>query len=161
MIDTLQRSIRAQFDLDKILFKFSMDVDSHVVKKNSRPIYLNKGTGKSFIGKDKRVISAEKTMILEMRSQANKYKIEMIEEPCWAIFHFYFPKDHFFTKKGLINQKLPDLSNLYELPQDCLEDSGILKNDTLIHSHDLSRRLIGDKYKLEIFLLKFNEIGLV
>ena len=35
----------------------------------------------------------------------------------------------------------PDLSNLYEAPQDAMEDAGIIYNDYWIVSHDGSRRL--------------------
>ena len=57
-------------------------------------------------------------------------------------------------RKGKISQRLPDLSNLYELPQDCLTEAGVIHDDHLICSHDLSRRLIGDRHALEVFLFK-------
>ena len=50
---------------------------------------------------------------------------------------------------------MPDLSNLYQLPEDCLQQAGIIENDNLIESHDLSRRLHGPQNELEIFILRF------
>lgn len=37
--------------------------------------------------------------------------------------------------------KLPDLSNLYQAVEDLLEECGVLANDTLVASHDGSRRV--------------------
>lgn len=109
------------------------------------------------MGKRPALSSMERWMTLEMKNQANKQGFkQVIDEPLWAIFHFYFTIDKYMTARNRINLKLPDLSNLYELPQDCLQDAGIISNDTLIHSHDLSRRLIGQENKLEIFLLKYD-----
>jgi Holliday junction resolvase RusA-like endonuclease len=74
-----------------------------------------------------------------------------------AQFTFYFPESVYYTKKGDRSAKLPDLSNLYELPQDVMQDMGIIKNDTLICSHDGSRReaVEGSNYYLEIILRRF------
>ena len=69
---------------------------------------------------------------------------------------FYFPKDVFYTKKGIVSGKLPDLSNLYSIVEDSLQFVGILKNDRLIRQHNGSDRLPSkdDKYSLSITLTK-------
>lgn len=88
---------------------------------------------------------------------------QRIDEPITkdlnAKFTFFFPKTVYFTKKGARNQKLPDLSNLYELPQDVLQNVGIILNDTNICSHDGSRRAPTDdpKYFIEIELTEFEK----
>jgi hypothetical protein len=39
------------------------------------------------------------------------------------------------------SENIPDLSNLYEMPQDLLQEAGVLLNDRQIESHDGSRRV--------------------
>jgi len=39
------------------------------------------------------------------------------------------------------NENLPDLSNLYQMPEDLLEQAGVIENDNQIESHDGSRRI--------------------
>lgn len=102
-------------------------------------------------------MAAERDMHMQMIKIRDAKKIKMIEYPVWSVFRFIFPRDVYFTKKGKINKKLPDLSNLYQLPEDLLQKCKIIENDNLIHSHDYSRRIPGDGYKLEIHILKFEE----
>lgn len=116
----------------------------------------NRRTGRAFPGKSNELRLAEAHLI-------NSFRIEMLRRPqfqtinklLWAVFIFHFPADVYFTKKGDLSNRLPDLSNLYELPQDCLESAQVIANDRLICSHDLSRRLPGDRYGLEVFLFEY------
>lgn len=55
-----------------------------------------------------------------------------------------------------MRKTIGDLSNLYQLPEDCLEKAGIIANDTLIMAHDYSRRLPAEKNELEIYVLKYS-----
>lgn len=73
------------------------------------------------------------------------------------MFLFFYPVRDFYTKKGRVSQNLPDISNLYEFPQDCLQAAGILKNDNLIKSHDFSRILptIEKEPYIEMFIMKY------
>lgn len=50
-----------------------------------------------------------------------------------------------------------DLSNLFEGPSDLLQMTQVIKNDTLIHSYDGSRKLFGHAPGLLIELFKFVE----
>ncbi len=157
IVNALETRIRQSFSLDKLLCFFTIPVENHLSKKNGRPIFFNKLRQRHFIGKDARLKSAEDHMILEMKMQRISQNImDPICERIWTIFHFYFSKEDYFTKKGDISLKLPDLSNLYELPQDSLQKAGIILNDTQIESHDLSRRLYSDKPRLDIFILKYD-----
>jgi len=157
MIDDIKSQLMLRQATNEILFHANLDVSSHVVKKNNRPFYKNKATQRSFLGKSPRLKSAESSMLLQLRSIANKLCLyTAINEPIWVIMHFYF--DNFYNKDGTLNKKLPDLSNLYQLPEDVLQEAGIIHDDNLIHSHDLSRKLPGMHNKLEIFILK-HELG--
>lgn len=138
------------------LFHCYVPVNKHVVKKNSRPILRNRRTGKSFPGKSTELRSAENHLINSFRLEIlRRQNFKTIDKLVWAVFIFHFPQESYFNKKGELSGKLPDLSNLYELPQDCLESSQVIANDRLICSHDLSRRLPSDRYGLEVFLFEY------
>ena len=93
-------------------------------------------------------------MIRKLIVEKLKSRVDMIKTPVIAEFTFYFPETIYFTKAGPRSKKLPDASNLYELPQDCLQKVGILENDTLVDGHDGSRRksIEGSKYFIRIKL---------
>jgi Holliday junction resolvase RusA-like endonuclease len=156
LLDALKARIQQKFSIDKLLFYASIDVPQHVTKKNNRPIFMNQGTGRRFLGKDKRLVSAESHLItqLKMAKIAQGLK-EPIKERLWVIYHFIFQREAYYTLKNTISKRLPDLSNLLELPSDTLTKALIIDDDTQIDSFDLSRRLVGDKNKLEIFILKY------
>lgn len=141
------------FKAEDILFYAHIEVERHFTKKNSRPIF--KRGGKPFIGKNPTYAKAEDAMVLKLRSQGNQQRIfEPIECDLWAMFIFHFD-NYYLQDRSRRSQKLGDLSNLYQMPEDCLQRAGIIKNDGQICSHDLSRRLPSNKTYLEIFLLKF------
>lgn len=152
IVENLNLRIKQSFSLDSLLAMFTLDVTSHVAKKNGRPIY--KAGSRPFLGKSPELRFAEQRMVQDFN---RLYKGEILNKRLWVIMHFYFPKEVYFTQKGEISKKLPDLSNLYELPQDCLIKARVIADDTLIDSHDLSRRLVGDSYKLEIFILEYKD----
>lgn len=138
------------------LFYMRIPVEYHSVKKNNRQIMRNRRTGKMFLGKSGRLVSAEQELLTAMLSAKEYNVLEKkkypITTPVQVTMKFYFSK--YFTKKGLVNKKLPDLSNLYQLPEDCLQKAGIIFDDYLIFSHDGSRRLpnqIMDYLEIEIF----------
>lgn len=136
---------------------FSIELDKHMVKKNNRPIWRGR------VGKSKELIGAENYLIASFMQQAKAQEIfKAINEPIWLIMHFYFTKEAYYTKQsGYLerSKKLPDLSNLYEIVQDTLQSANVIANDNLIESHDLSRRLVGPKTKLEVFILRYVDNG--
>jgi Holliday junction resolvase RusA-like endonuclease len=143
-------------DFDMLLH-FKVPVLRHYIKKNSRPIYKNRKTGKTFIGKNKELIEAENYLVRKFQEEAQKIGLfDPINEPIWVIFFFHFTKDQFFTQKGYMRKTIGDLSNLYQLPEDCLEKAGIIENDCLIMAHDYSRKLPSDTNELEIYILKYS-----
>ena len=156
LIQTLELNIKQKFDLEKVVYYAKIPVDKHRTKKNSRPIFTNRKTGKSFLGKDKSLASAENSMVSVLRAQRARYGIdEPIKFDVWILFLFWF--DSYYTKKGYRAKTLGDLSNLYQLPEDCLQKAGVIENDSQICSHDLSRRLPGKENCLEIFVFKYED----
>lgn len=134
-------------------FHAYIKLEKHEAKKNNRPIYKNKKTGKRFLGKSDSLKSTEHLLIADLGSRRNLCKIfSPIAEPVWCIFLFKFEKSKFYTKAGIQNKKLPDQSNLYQLPEDCLQKAGIIQDDGQIFSHDLSRRLPWHETALEIMI---------
>lgn len=133
-----------------------------MIKKNSRPnrvLYpkgskitkLRGGTNIFMPGNQKlRAVTfksndlqnAEEAAIYELKSQ---FSGEMIRSAIHAQFTFYVP-----------DRRKRDLSNLYEFPQDCLEEAGIIENDNQIFSHDGSRMKYDPQYpRTEISLFFF------
>jgi Holliday junction resolvase RusA-like endonuclease len=142
------------------LFHAFIKLDKHIVKKNSRPIKRNRRTWKPFIGKSDELMVGEVFMHAAFRKAMMAHKdFKTIDRPVWAVFWFFFPAPDFAVKKGdrkgKLSNRLPDLSNLYELPQDCLQKASVISNDNLICSHDLSRRLPAKECALEVFLFDY------
>lgn len=142
------------------LFHCYLPVTRHIVKKNRRPIRINRRTGNRFIGKSDELASAEINMTnLFRRSMLKHPGFKSIDKPVWCVFLFYFPETDFVVKngprKGQISGRLPDLSNLLELPADALQKAGVIENDRQICSFDLSRRLPGRAYGLEVFIFEY------
>lgn len=137
-----------------MIFKVSFPVPKHGILKNGKLIRFNRKTNKSFIGKNDSVIYLERFLVSSLVRTKEVHELNTIESDISVCFKFYFPKEVYFTKKGLRSRKLPDLSNLYELPQDCMIKAGIILDDTLICSHDGSRRLVSpdENYYLEIIV---------
>jgi len=141
------------------LFQCYVKVPKHVVKKNRRPIMSNRRTGRRFLGKSIELVGAERLLINAFRTQMIRNpEFKMITEPIWCVFLFYFPAEDFVVKngkrKGKLSGRLPDLSNLLELPQDALQSAGVIENDGLICSLDLSRRVPGSCHALECFVFR-------
>jgi len=158
LFQSIKERIDREFATRQILFTCSLDVPFHGVKKNAKTIRFNRKTKKPFVTSNDRILNLQKYLVPELRSRANHIKLfEPITTDVWGLFIFRFA--NYYTKKGVRSLTLPDLSNLYQLPEDCLQTAGIILNDTQICCHDLSRRLPSsdDKNHLEIFLLNFNE----
>lgn len=159
--DKVNEFIKACMGSFDLLFHCDIPVAKHVVKKNNRPIFKGRG-GKPFLGKSEELKYSELYMCQELRKRANKAELyKPITDPLWAMFLFNFEMKDFFVQtgkdKGRPKKTIPDLSNLYEFPQDCLEEAHVIENDNQIWSHDLSRRRVGQENSIEIYLFKYNE----
>lgn len=155
----------------EILFKCMIKVPRHASSKNEKEIYKRKN-GQIFIGKDDKTIICQDVIRKHLFFERIKQRLDKpILCDINAKFTFHFPETVYFTKRGPRSQNLPDLSNLYELPQDCLqynfckfkkghpmfEELKIIGNDSQICSHDGSRRvpIKGTEYFLEIEITRF------
>jgi len=140
------------------MFKCKVLVQRHSSKKNEKE--PRRRGNKTFIGKSDRAKQAEDWLILKLRSEKLKQRIDTITDDLNAKFTFYFPESVYYTKKGDRSKIIGDLSNLVELPADVMQKVEIIKNDTQIISLDGSRRLPieGNNYFLEIELTKACEI---
>lgn len=126
--------------MSEVLFHIKIPVPFHGIKKNNKQIAFNKSTGKSFIRSNDKALFAKKWLNQKLFSERLKQKLDTIQEDVVAEFVFSFPESKFFTKKGLRSKTLPDLSNLYENVQDCLQDAKVIENDTNIVNHGNSHR---------------------
>jgi Holliday junction resolvase RusA-like endonuclease len=138
------------------LFKCSLLLDHHAIKKNSREIHRNWKTGQPFIGKNQKLTVAENILLTKLIYMRNKHRIfEPISEDIQVKFIFYCK--NYYTKKNERSKNLPDLENLISLPQDCLQKAEIILNDRLIQSLDGSRIKPGEENRLDIEITKFIE----
>ena len=137
---------------NKILFKCRVQVSRHSSKKNEKE--PRRRGNRTFIGKSEKALICEKWLTQRLTIEKLKQRVETISCDLNAKLIFYFPQTIYFTKKGERSKKLPDTSNLYELPQDIMQKLQIIENDTQICSHDGSRRLPSEdnQYWLEIEL---------
>ena len=142
------------------LFKAKFQIPYHIVKKNNRPIHGGK-YGPPRVGKSSRLKLAEQFMYINIK-KFNKLS-EPISVPIHAVFKFYF-NNYFVKPKSKkdpprMSLTLGDLSGLYELPQDIMQEAKILSNDALICSHDGSRKLPSPDHNnyIEITLYEFTE----
>jgi Holliday junction resolvase RusA-like endonuclease len=141
---------------NEVLFECYFEVPRHSSKKNEKVARFNRASGKGFVGKSSKAKFAEDWMLKRLVIEKLKKRMDTITVDINADLIFYFPKSVYFTKAGVRSKKLPDASNLYELPQDCLQKVVIIENDTLIESHHGTgpRRLPidGTKYFIKITL---------
>jgi Holliday junction resolvase RusA-like endonuclease len=152
VLTEVQAPIVEQGNSSKALFTAKIKVPFHATKKNKYRI------GKARMFKDSRTLWYEEIVLLELRSRINRVQLnEPLTGLMWAMFKYYFPRDVYYTKKGQMSGRLPDLSNLHEGIQDCLQKAKVIDNDRLICSHDGSRRLVGEEYLLEVTLFRFDE----
>ena len=142
----------------EIIFTCKIPVDKHHIKKNSREIHINRATGKRFIGKSKELAMGEAYLTQRLYQEGLKMGIRSpIQDSIIANFLFYFREEDFRFKNG--KEKRRDLSNLYQLPEDCLVAAGIIEDDSLIYNHGFSTKLVtpGDSNMLEICLMRFKK----
>ena len=121
-----------------------------VIKKNSRPIHVNRTTGRPFIGKSEKLSSAETDALAQFQIQKMQFSEEFPIKYRLHVRFMFYRNNHAHV----------DLSNLYEFPQDCLQEAGIIENDTLIESHDGSRKRYDKKNpRTEIYISLFEDDG--
>lgn len=132
------------------LFYARFPVESHVSKKNNRPIF---NAGKNpFIGKSQKLRDAELHMTARLKMHMRSLNIQTIHQDVEVTFTFYFAN---YYVDGRRSKRIPDLSNLIQLPEDCLVQAGILGDDQQIASYDGTRRVPSDRNEIEIVIKRF------
>ncbi len=142
--------------MSEILFKCRFKVPRHASKKNEKEPGISRNH--IYIRQKAKSRYAEQRMLHSLFIEKLKQRIDQpIENDISIKFTFYFPETIYYTKKNQRSKKLPDLSNLYQLPEDVLQKAKIILNDTQIENHDGSRRLpiSGTEYWLEIEIRNF------
>lgn len=133
-----------------IIFKASLKVHRHYVLKNNKQIVFNRKTRRPFIKSSNEVVEAKEYLVNIFRSihEGRPPISQYVNLKCL----FYFPQDVFFNKKKERSKKVADISNLYQIVEDALEEAGVIENDRLIESHNGSLRLQCNEFKLEVEL---------
>ena len=103
-----------------------------VVLKNSKQICLNRKTGKSFIKSNQKVDAYRHRAIAQIRYQWGN------RAPCEGPLHVQI---EIYGAWRSDSGNLPDLSNLYQMPEDLIEQCGVIVDDRQIASHNGSRRI--------------------
>lgn len=104
-----------------------------VILKNGKTICFNKKTGRRFVKSNDRVVSWTDTAIKVMHYIFGTNP-EKITVPINAKMLFYGA----WKRSG---ETIPDMSNLYQAPEDALQKAGVIADDRQIESHDGSRRI--------------------
>jgi Holliday junction resolvase RusA-like endonuclease len=116
-----------------------------IVKKNSRPIFINKTTGKPFIGKSDELRDWEKDAEDHLRSQLAKKGLADLKLDIPLLCTMFIYRAQSSSSPG-------DLSNYVEAPQDAMEKAGVMDNDRRIRSLDGTRLLQDKRPRIEILL---------
>lgn len=149
------------------LFYAEIPLERHGVQKNRQAIHYSggkgargsalwKATATPFITKGAHAKSDIRRLVLELQSRALRFCGDLpIRDPVHVVFHFIYPEREFYTVKNKVSRNLADQSNLYEMPQDCLQKAGIIEDDCQVAHHDGSRRLPGERHMLKIWIYKY------
>ncbi len=129
-------------DDSRVLFRAEIPVGKHYSKKNSRVIRHKWGGRNPITGGRKRYAypatnnvyaAAEQLLVSYLQGRARDAGLlQPIDVPVHCVWIIQL--DNFLTKKGKINTRAGDISNLVQGPEDALQKAGILKDDALITS---------------------------
>ncbi len=150
--------MKSKQPVKKLVFHSIIQVFRHGVLKNSKRILKNRRTGRTFLGSSVDALAQKRHLTNSLLQQnrtglAFESKYRQIEPTSLAIeFLFAYPYKEIITKKGLLNRRSGDLSNLYQLPEDCLQAAGLILDDALIVSHAGSAKVLSpdENYYLSI-----------
>ena len=131
---------RVQKEVSKVLFHCKFPVPYHGIKKNNKQIAYNRATGRSFIRSSDKALFLQNWLTQKLTVEKLKQRIDTITQDVNIKFIFHIPESVYYTKQGVRSKKVADISNLYELPQDVLQKTKIIENDSQVESHDGSRR---------------------
>jgi hypothetical protein len=122
----------------RLLFRAVIPVEAHYSKKNSKTISYrwsgsgaNRRRGSPFIRTTDKAAMAEQFLV---RILSSGERFSSSSHPlCIPLFLLLkFKLDSFYTKKGEVNLRAGDLSNLIQGVEDSLQKADIIKDDALI-----------------------------
>ena len=139
-----------------MLFKCSIPVDHHISKKNSMRIWQGR------VGKSPELQIAEDVLLNKLHLERLKQRLDHTITCDIAVKFTFVFKDYLTKKKSKKDvprrsRKVCDLSNLFQMPEDCLTKAGIIGDDSQICSYDGSRRIPGLQNRLDIEITEFKE----
>lgn len=141
-----------------LLFHVYLPVDKHIIKKNNRPIYTHPKTRRPFLGKNKELVQAENHLISAFTEKTKAINLlTPIADDVWLMALFHICKKDYYTQKGVRKKTLGDLSNMYQIVEDCLQTARVIENDSLIQAHDWSRILPAEETALEVYVLRYKK----
>lgn len=144
--------MEASTESAQCIFKTTVQVAKHATKKNHRPIFKNKRTGKSFLGKSQYLRDAENLLVQILRRRAFDYGLEQpLAGRMYTVLLFGFTQNDFYTKQGTEKLTLGDCTGLADTVMDALQTSGIVKNDATLAPLYIDR-IITDQTQVEIQL---------
>lgn len=138
--------------MSEVLFQCAFDVSKHFSQKNTKRIFRNRLIQDPKEQHHKNYL-IQKLIIARLKNKL----IEPISCDINLSITFVFPKTVYFTKKGLRNKKIPDLSNLIQGPEDALAKASIIVDDTQVIGLDNCQRIAGEAYRLIITITKAND----
>lgn len=165
--DNIDKALTHLHLSDLIKFKASFPMPSHFVKKNGRGKTIRKNwkTKKNFIGKSDEAVWAENVLIDRLiLAKRQTSQTEIITGDLWLIAIFEFKKEDFFAQTGIRKKTSPNVSNLVQIVEDCLQvpkknsrGSSIIVDDDQIRSLDWTRAVAGDSTALHLYLLDYEQ----
>ncbi len=102
--------------------------------------------------------SIKDRMVLSLRERAEELHTEVpLIYPVWAMCLFFYKEDIFYNElTKMVSKRPPALIKLIDFAAGSMVKANIIHSAKLIQSHDGSRRLVGDKNMVEIFLMKYD-----
>lgn len=145
--------------IGKLLFDTTILMKEFGILKNNKQIIKCPRTKRPRLIMSKKSSIAKSYIMNHLQLEKNKKSISSsIDFPVAVSFKFYFTERNYYTQKNTIKKTMGDLSNLYQLPEDCLEKVGILENDSWIFSHYDSGKYLTTKdinyLEIKIFEIK-------
>jgi len=96
-------------------------------------------------------------LVLALQERASEFQSQIpIIHPVWAMCLFFYTPATYYNESGVVSRRTPSLINLIDFATRSLVKSNIIYSPKLIQSHDGSRKLVGDKNAVEIFLLPYD-----
>lgn len=168
LLKTIEDKLIEPLDVDKVLFHASFEPTVPLTQASlSRSLEFKKRAGtKSERGdrnsehrvwlRENREIT-KNGLVLALQERALEFQLKVpFEHPVWAMCLFFYPPAIYYSPLGLVSRRTPTLVKLLDFATDAMVKSNILWSAKQIQSHDGSRKLVGDKLLIEIFLMRFD-----